>query len=376
MLDELDERGMEVFGPQRRGGTIAARPLTSVDQLPIGWRDDQAPGAYRLGRRDDEAAFGWAVGPQTWKPLVHPPNVHTTTMTQHRERDAVHVEVHRHRPSQRAFVGVRPCEAAAISKLDGVLLDDARPEPVYAAHRESLFVVVVNCGAPAATCFCPSMGTGPSLSDANGGAVADIELTELVDADGRPRYLARGLSGDGREVLAALATRASVTAADEHDLRDEQDTLASATASMDRRLDTDGLHESMVSSHHHPHWQEIAERCLACGNCTAVCPTCFCTSTADVGDLTGEVNERWRHWDNCYSLEFSRVGPTITRESIASRYRQWLVHKLGSWHDQFDESGCVGCGRCITWCPVGIDLTAEVPQLRAEPPATAEGVRR
>jgi sulfhydrogenase subunit beta (sulfur reductase) len=373
MLDVLAERGAEVIGPRTRDGAIAARPLTSVQQLPVGCRDEQAPGHYRLVPRDDEARFGWAVGPQTWKPLVHPAQVNTVTMTQHRERDATHVEVHRQHPTPRAFVGVRPCELAAIARLDGVLLGDERPEPVYAANRSALFVVVVNCTAPAATCFCSSMGTGPSLpaGDQVGTEAADIELTELLDSDGRPRYLARPRSDDGREVLAAVAERVDAGPAGDDELRHEDEALDDATASMERHLDTDGLHEAMVSSLDHPHWQDIADRCLACGNCTAVCPTCFCTAVADIGDLSGEVVERSRHWDTCYSLEFSRVGPSVVRESIAARYRQWLVHKLGTWHDQFGESGCVGCGRCITWCPVGIDLTAEVPILRDRPTRSA-----
>ncbi len=366
LIDVLVARGMEVSGPQVRDATIAARPLASVDQLPTGWRDEQAPGHYRLAPRDDEARFGWAVGPQTWKPLVHPPHVRTTTMTQHRAREAVHVEVHRHRPRRRAFVGVRPCELSAISKLDGVLLTAERPEPVYAAHRSELFLVVVNCTAPAGTCFCSSMGTGPAVpADRDEGEPGDIELTELLDIDGRPRYLARALSADGRDVLTAIAETVDAPAADEGDLDTERAQLAAATAAMDRALDTDGLHEALLANVRHPHWDEIGDRCLACGNCTAVCPTCFCTSIADDGDLSGEVHERWRHWDNCYNPEFSRIGPTIKRESVAARYRQWLVHKLSTWHDQFGESGCVGCGRCITWCPVGIDLTEEVPVLRA-----------
>ena len=107
------------------------------------------------------------------------------------------------------------------------------------------------------------------------------------------------------------------------------------------------------------------QRCLTCGNCTMVCPTCFCTTTEDVTDLTGDHAERWRHWDSCFDLDFSYLhgGPCAPR--ARSRYRQWLTHKLGTWHDQFGSSGCVGCGRCIVWCPVGIDITEEAHALRA-----------
>ncbi len=368
LIDVLDDRGYAVSGPRLRDGAIGVGPLVSVDELPAGWRDEQEPGRYRLVRRDDEARFGWAVGPQTWKPLVHPPRAKTVTMTRDEPGGAVHVEVERRRPERRAFVGVRPCEVAAIAKLDGVLLTDDRPEPGYAARRSELFVVAVDCTAPAASCFCASMGTGPALPPAEDGhrrAPADIELTELLDDDGGPRYLARHRSEAGHDVLEAVAGRAAATPAGAGELDRERAAFAAARDAMPRRLDTDGLHHAMLSSYGHRQWAEIAERCLACGNCTAVCPTCFCTSAVDTGDLAGTVTERWREWDNCYSLEFSRVGPKETRSSVTARYRQWLVHKLGTWHDQFGESGCVGCGRCITWCPVGIDLTVEVPALRA-----------
>lgn len=91
-----------------------------------------------------------------------------------------------------------------------------------------------------------------------------------------------------------------------------------------------------------------------------VCPTCFCTGVEDVTALAGDVTERVRKWDSCFTADFSYQHGGVVRESTKSRYRQWLTHKLSSWVDQFGSSGCVGCGRCITWCPTGIDLTAEV----------------
>ena len=132
---------------------------------------------------------------------------------------------------------------------------------------------------------------------------------------------------------------------------------------MGRELETDGLRELLERNREHPRWDEVSERCLTCGNCTMVCPTCFCTSVEDVTDLTGEEAERWREWDSCFSLDFSYVVGGSVRSSSRSRYRQWMTHKLGTWWDQFGSSGCVGCGRCITWCPVGIDVTEELANL-------------
>ncbi|MBF0393567.1 MAG: 4Fe-4S dicluster domain-containing protein, partial [Alphaproteobacteria bacterium] len=115
----------------------------------------------------------------------------------------------------------------------------------------------------------------------------------------------------------------------------------------------------------HPRWDEVAKRCLTCGNCTMVCPTCFCTTVDDVTDLGGTRTERVRSWDSCFTLDFSYIHGGSVRNEGSSRYRQWITHKLSSWHDQFGSSGCVGCGRCITWCPVGIDITEEVGAIRA-----------
>ena len=135
-----------------------------------------------------------------------------------------------------------------------------------------------------------------------------------------------------------------------------------------------GIRDLLAANLEHPRWDDVAERCLSCTNCTMVCPTCFCSTVEDVTDLTGTTAERWQRWDSCFSLDHASVHGTSVRPTVRSRYRQWLTHKLGTWHDQFGESGCVGCGRCITWCPVGIDLTEEVRAIRADPVGTSSPI--
>ncbi len=362
LLDILRERGMEVLGPVVRDGVISVGPIASLDDLPTGLRDEQGPARYQLDHGTEPTRFSWAVGPQTWKPILHPAAVHTLTMTQHGRHEAVHVEVRKSTDPRRALIGVRPCELAAIERLDHVLRTDDHPEPVYDERRRNVFVVVVDCLHPADTCFCTSMGTGPAAPENS--AVIDIRVTEMLDASLLPRYDLVAVSEEGHEVVAELTERAAVRPATDEEVDARDRALLDAASAVRRRVDDERLRDLMVGAHADPLWDEIADRCLACGNCTAVCPTCFCTANDDVVDLSGEVTERWRRWDTCFSLEFSRVGDEPVRRTVASRYRHWLVHKLGTWHDQFGESGCVGCGRCITWCPVGIDLTEETDRLR------------
>ena len=217
--------------------------------------------------------------------------------------------------------------------------------------------MAVNCTEPGETCFCTSMGTGPG---AEGGAY-DLALTELVDERGH-RFLVEVGSPPGADLLRQVPSER----ADHATLRQARSEVEAAAGRMGRQMQADGLRELMADSHQAARWDDVAARCLTCGNCTMACPTCFCTTIEDTTDLTGEHAERWELWDSCFDLDFSYLHGGSVRTSPKSRYRQWLTHKLGTWHDQFGSSGCVGCGRCIVWCPVGIDLTEEVKALRAE----------
>jgi ferredoxin len=152
--------------------------------------------------------------------------------------------------------------------------------------------------------------------------------------------------------------------AEQTDIGRAEEIVAQTAAHMGRSMDTSGIKELLYRNLDHPRWDNVASRCLTCTNCTMVCPTCFCTTVEDTTDLTGERAERWRKWDSCFTMDFSYIAGGSVRSSAKSRYRQWMTHKLASWIDQFGTSGCVGCGRCITWCPVGIDITEEVRAIR------------
>jgi sulfhydrogenase subunit beta (sulfur reductase) len=353
LIDALWARGFTVIGPTVRDGAIVLDELCSVEELPEGWTDEQDGGTYRLQRRDDGALFGYAVGPHSWKRFLFPPS--TLLWRARRQGDGIEVEEQRADQAPRyAFVGARGCDLAAIAVQDRVFLEGRFPDPHYQARRESAFVVAVNCGTAASTCFCTSMGTGPRAERGY-----DLALTEIIDGVWHEFVVEVG-SELGAEVLASVPHQPA---------RVEQERAADAVvdgtiAQIVRRMDTEGIKELLYANYDHPRWDDVANRCLTCGNCTMVCPTCFCSDVEDSTDLSGEVTERRRHWDSCFTLDFSHMGPGSVRGSTKARYRQWMTHKLATWIDQFGTSGCVGCGRCITWCPVGIDLTEEVRAIR------------
>jgi len=347
-------------------------PIRSSHDLPVGWTDRQSPGSYRLEKRSDTAFFGFAVGPHSWKKYLFP----TTLRLWQARRNESGFEVIDSPPDppRRAFLGVRACELHAIAVQDRVFIDrEGRyTDPHYARARERLFIVAVECEVPGGTCFCSSVGTGPAISaepmgtGVAGRATFDLVLTELDDG-----FVVRPGSPAGQSCLDRLGLEpASMDQSNEAGRRVEQ-----AALSMGRSLDVTDVRDLLHRNQEHPRWDNVADRCLACTNCTLVCPTCFCASVHDVTDLAFENAERVRQWDSCFNPDFGRVHGGNFRPSIRGRYRQWLTHKFASWFDQFDVSGCVGCGRCITWCPVGIDVTEEITAIRASDGARKEGAK-
>lgn len=356
LITTLSRRGWSVLGPVVQNGAIGVGPISGVADLPRGVGDSQTPSRYRLVERGDDALFGYASAATSMKPVLFPARQLLWEGT--RRPDGFDVARPQEPPERRALVGVRSCDLAAIRTQDRVLAQRWNGRPAvdadYEAAREATFIVAVACGSPADTCFCTSMSTGPAP-----GPGYDLALTEVLDDAGH-RFVVTAGTERGAEVLGDVEQRIAEPA----DLEAAAAVVETARDLMGRRLDTSGLPALLDAEVDHPQWDDVAQRCLACGNCTAVCPTCFCTSVEDVSDLTGERAERWRVWDSCFSAGFSYVHGGPVRSSTASRYRQWMSHKLGTWEAQFDTSGCVGCGRCLTWCPVGIDITAEAAALR------------
>jgi len=348
--------GYRLVGPTVRSEAVVLEELESADELPWGWDVDADAGRYRLRRRADRAVFAHAVGPQPWKRYLLPPA--SLLWRARRGESGFSVDPPEDPLPRYALFGVRSCDLAAIAVQDRVLATSAHPDSGYRGRRARSFVVAADCATPAGTCFCSSLGCGPAAA---GGY--DVALTEVVTGE-EHLFLARAGSAAGEAVLPRLPSRPATP----HDLDAARAVVGEAAQRMGRRLDPDGLPELLAAHREDPHWNEVAQRCLSCGNCTLVCPTCFCTTVVDATDVTGTVAERRRHWDSCFDLDFSYLHAGSVRASTSARYRHWISHKLGTWPEQFGTAGCVGCGRCITWCPVGIDITAEIAALRGGVP--------
>ena len=359
LIDALKRDGYDVLGPTVRGGAIVYDHLSGIDALPQGWRDEQAPGHYRLHPQpDDPRRFDHTVGPHGWKRFLHPASESQVRVT--RSADGVlRFESAPATPAPTALIGARACELAAMAVKDRVLAGAAQPDRAFEARRAALFIIAVQCGRAGGTCFCADMGTGPRAETGY-----DLALTEILEPGGAIGWHVESGSPRG----AAVLSRLGVAAAQPVDRAAAERVWAGTRAQLAVRMPAAGLRELLYRKLEDPHWDSLASRCLACGNCTAVCPTCYCTRVVDAVALDGWIAERTQEWESCFNPEFSHLPGGSVRGGIGARYRQWITHKLASWHDQFGSSGCVGCGRCISWCPVGIDITAEVAALRASTP--------
>lgn len=343
LINVLEQRGYTCIGPQVHDQAIHYDVIRHIDELPRGMSDDQAPGHYRLKNNGHERYFAWANGPQALKPLMFSPS---EPLWKSVSETKGQIKFHEILPdkSPLAVIGVRSCDIAALYIHDKHFLQHGYRDPCYLARRDELLLVAVNCTHPAETCFCVSTGDGPSAHYGY-----DLLLTELDDGFVVQAHTEKGVSIKQQLHLGA-ATATQLEAVDKAMAQSKQ---------QKRYLPAKDLSHVLMENLAHPRWEEIAGRCLSCGNCTSVCPTCFCHSEVDEPALDGTHSVHFRQWDSCFSQKHSYIHGLTIRPDTSLRYRQWMTHKLGTWHQQFGRSGCVGCGRCITWCPVGIDFTQE-----------------
>ena len=350
----LKEAGYALVGPRLEGEAIGIGKISSPQELPIGWTENQSGGRYRLVRREDQAYFGFTVGPTGWRRYLHVPR--ERLYSAEKKSGKWQVQPQEHNQSPQAFIGVRGCDWKNIAIQDQVFKDGQFQDRSYTQRRQALFVVGVDCVVAASTCFCTSFGCGPEVGEG-----VDLALTEVVGEKDH-FFVVRSGSDQGEKILRQWEL---VPVEDEEAERAKELVAANRKNVLaNPQIKMAGLKGDLFKAWNHDRWDELGKICLACANCTLVCPTCFCSTTTDKVELQGDKVERFRQWDSCFTADHGYIHGGGVRPDVSSRYRQWLTHKLASWQDQFDSVGCTGCGRCVVWCPVGIDLREEVSHLR------------
>ncbi|XOV78621.1 MAG: 4Fe-4S dicluster domain-containing protein [Aestuariibacter sp.] len=343
LYQALTDEGYQVIGPQVKNGAILYEPLDNIEQLPWGQQEEVEAGRYTLVDSEKSRCFSWNTGPQSLKPWLFKPT--QMLWTAETSEDGFRFKMQEPEAKHLAFLGVRSCDIAALYLQDKHFMHGSYPDPWYTEQRKKLCLVAVNCSRSASTCFCCSTEDGPEATYG-----FDILLDELDDG-----YLILAKSGKGSRVMSNLKVQAST------EEQRQQATQQIQTAAQQQRKMPDGKSLLKIAEHlNDTQWLQIAERCLACGNCTSVCPTCFCSKQESQTEINTEQHQQVRYWDSCFSEKHSYMGGKHIRGEISQRYRQWLLHKLVTWQEQYQRSGCVGCGRCISWCPAAIDIVEEV----------------
>ncbi|WP_367607106.1 4Fe-4S dicluster domain-containing protein [Legionella sp. W05-934-2] len=354
LIAVLKQHGYRVIGPQVRDGAIIYDELAMAKHLPWGWRDIQQPGSYQLKQLNTKRAFAFSVGTQGLKPFLFKP-YETVWRVERDKAGKLTFFPFTAEEAPIAFFGARSCDLRALAIQDKVYIYNDYPDKTYQKRRESLFLIAVNCSYSSSNCFCLSAGGSPQVHEQ-----ADLILTEIDHG-----FVIETASENGFNIISLL----KLPQAEKQKLTHAKEEIEKAIVMQEKRIPKDNqsvLNDILFANLDHPQWDDVAARCLSCGNCTNSCPTCFCHTQVEKPDLDGQASTHERQWDSCFNAGHSYFARQVLRNDTKSRYKQWLTHKVGSWHDQFGCSGCVGCGRCIAWCPTGIDLTSELSAITGE----------
>jgi ferredoxin len=342
LIQNLGGLGYTVIGPSLSEGVVRLMEIKRPEDLASGVVDVQAPGRYAIAGKSP-SVFSYVNGPDSPKDYLHPGEVELSRTIE--KNGGTEVVSAFHSEKKYAFFGIRPCDLKGVGVMDRTMMVPGFEDPVYSVLRKDSVTVVVNCTRAGENCFCASMGTGPGADSGYDLAITELSDRLLLDVPEGSKKLLKGVD---------------VIPATEKDISAGKEMVLLAREQMHKRIEKDNPSELMYAGTDSPLWEKTAERCLACGNCTMVCPTCFCNTIQDWTDFREGSVSRIRRWDSCLSKDFAYSAGGNPRRQRSARYRQFVMHKFAYWKDQFGVYGCVGCGRCITWCPVGIDITETV----------------
>jgi len=350
------------MGPTLRDGAIVPGPVNSSKDLPRGVHDLQSPGptasCAKTTVRYSDGPSVRDLGKTSTSPPARSCGAARSLATHWSFVNPI-VRMRSWQSSAHGPVTLLRCAYwTTFWKRVSIAIRDIR-------SGDSNFIAVVECASPADTCFCASMKSGPGIDED-----FDVALTELNDELGH-RFIARIGSPRGADVLSSVSTRPAKRTGP----RGARTASRDGVARDESKPPFDEVANLLARNVEHLGGSTWPSGASPAATATSVCPTCFCSDVHDTTDTSGAI-ERRRTWSSCFDLEHSYLHGGSVHESSSSRYRQWMTHKLSTWWDQFDSTGCVGCGRCIVWCPVGIDITEEVAAHRRARPGSSCGPSR
>lgn len=250
---------------------------------------------------------------------------------------------------EQVLFAVRPCDVRSFELLDKVFMDDP-VDSLYNKRREKTTVVALGCKEPDQTCFCTAFGLEPGAAPG-----ADLLLTDVGDG-----FVVEGQSKKGERLLDRIG--GLMSEASPEDVNKANNQKSKAASSQKHGLSVEGICEALDGKFEDPVWEKFYHRCLGCGICTYLCPTCHCF---DVQDFSrGFEGHRFRCWDSCmfgdFTLMASGENPRPTQKE---RVRNRFLHKLNYFPRNFGDYACVGCGRCVRKCPVNLDIMQVIKEI-------------
>jgi len=322
-LDALSKDAL-VHVPVAEGEVVSFKPYTADTEICLSRPANSSPKSVIFPQCDRLLAFEYIKDAEDPKKM-------SVTISDKREYPKA------------VIFGCRPCDAKGFTILDRAFLDTDTVDPYYKEHRDKTTIISLVCESPFAACFCVAVDGGPADK-----AGSDVLMTDV----GKGYYLESFTEkGDAALGLSMIESGASYEA-------DAQKIQKEAPAKVKNPFEANAAHkvnQKLLDTDEF--WQQVAAKCISCGACTYICPTCYCFNITD--EQVREKGERLRTWDACmfqhFTLEASGHNP---RPVKTRRLRQRVGHKFAYYPEKYNGViACCGCGRCIRHCPVSVDIS-------------------